>query len=146
MKMSGTSHTMKTLFTIGHSNHDLERFIKLLWHHDVGCILDVRSVPYSQRCPQFNKDVLEALLPKRQIRYTFLGEELGARRCEAECYVEGKARYELIAKTSRFRSGIEQVEQAAESDRLALMCAEADPITCHRAIPFARYLRKNNIQ
>jgi uncharacterized protein (DUF488 family) len=144
--MNGSSQTTKALFTVGHSNHDLERFVKLISRHEVSCVVDVRSVPYSQRCPQFNRDILENLLPKQRIRYLFLGEELGARRCETECYVEGKARYELIAKTYRFRSGIEYVERAAATERLALMCAETDPITCHRAILVCRHLRENSIQ
>jgi uncharacterized protein (DUF488 family) len=71
----------------------------------------------------------------------FLGKELGARREEECCYVNGQAMYELIEHLPAFQAGLERVRKGALSHRLALMCAEKDPITCHRTILVAKALR-----
>ena len=141
--MGDSLASLKQLFTVGHSDHELQAFIKLLRRNDIDAVVDVRSVPFSQRSPQFNRDVLEQFLPAQQIHYSFLGEELGARRAEAECYFGGKARYDLIRKTPLFREGIARMVEAASSQRVALMCAESDPITCHRSILICREVRQS---
>ena len=86
---------MNTLFTIGHSTHELRAFLDLLKLHNVQAIGDVRSQPYSSRFPQYSKEALEQSLKENHIRYVFLGKELGARRAEDCCYVEGQAKYNL---------------------------------------------------
>ena len=133
---------MKDLFTIGHSNHSLEHFLELLRMQSISAICDVRSSPYSKYSPQFNKDVLANALPNADILYVFLGREIGARRSEESCYVGGRARYDLIAKLPIFRKGLERVLQGIETHIVALMCSEADPLTCHRTILLCRELMK----
>jgi len=133
------------ILTIGHSNHSIERFIELLRAHRVSSIADVRSSPYSQYNPQFNREQLQAALRAARIGYVYLGDELGARRAEPECYVNGKARYDLICKAPRFQEGLRTVRKGTVQHRLALMCAEKDPITCHRAILVCRHLRPAGI-
>ena len=66
---------------------------------------------------------------------------MGARREERECYVEGVARYELIEKTAAFAEGLERIRKGASKFRIAMMCAEKDPLTCHRTILVARALK-----
>ena len=129
------------LFTIGHSNHSLEHFIELLRRHRIQVLVDVRSSPYSARLPQFNREVLKSALRNAEVWYLFLGEELGARRSEPDCYVDGIARYERIAKTPAFQSGLERVTKGIEEYRSTLMCAEKDPLECHRTILICRHLR-----
>lgn len=133
---------MKDLFTIGHSNHSLEHFLELLRSQNISAICDVRSSPYSKYSPQFNKDVLANALPNADIRYVFLGRELGARRSEEGCCVEGRTRYDLIARLPIFQTGLQQVLQGMETHILAIMCSEADPLTCHRTILLCRELIK----
>ncbi|MBW7992868.1 MAG: DUF488 domain-containing protein [Planctomycetes bacterium] len=133
---------MKELFTIGHSNHSLEHFIKLLLTHRLSTIADVRSSPYSKYSPHFNKDVLCNVLRNVDIDYTFLGRELGAQRSEDDCYIDGQAKYDRIALMPTFQRGLETVLQGIELYRIALMCAESDPITCHRTILICRELKK----
>lgn len=130
------------LFTIGHSNQTIEEFISLLQQHKVNAVADVRSNPYSHYLPHFNQPVLKEALIDKSIRYVFLGQELGARSNNADCYVEGKAIYEKIAQTKAFHQGIQRVLEGIQSYRIALMCAEKDPITCHRAILVCQHLRK----
>ena len=133
---------MKELFTIGHSNHSIDYFIELLSKHKLSTIIDVRSCPYSKYLPHFNKDVLTIALRNANIDYIFLGRELGAQRSEEDCYIEGQAKYDRIAHLPTFRYGLEIVLQEIEHHRVALMCAESDPITCHRMILICRELKK----
>ncbi len=130
-----------TIFTIGHSNHSQERLIELLRQHSVTAICDVRSKPYSRMYPQFNREELEAALPACGIAYRFLGEELGARSDDPECYEGGRVRYDRLAATERFKSGLRRVLRGVQDGfRVALMCAEKEPVECHRTILVARHL------
>jgi uncharacterized protein (DUF488 family) len=129
------------LLTIGHSNHSLDRFLEILRTHAVTAIADVRSSPFSKFNPQFNRDSLETSLRNVSIRYVPLGAELGARRTEAECYDGGMARYDRIARLPMFQKGLERVRRGLDANRIALLCAEKDPLTCHRAILVCRNLR-----
>jgi uncharacterized protein (DUF488 family) len=133
---------MKELFTIGHSNHPLERFRELLAQHNISAVADVRSSPYSQYAPQFNKDVMEVWLRNAGVEYIFMGRELGARSSEESCYVGDQAKYELIAQSPVFKEGLDRVLREAERHRLALMCSEADPLGCHRTILVCRELKR----
>ena len=98
-----------TLYTIGHSNHDAERFIELLRAHGIEAVCDVRSRPYSQYCPQFNREALEATLRQAGIRYVFFGRVFGARPEDASCYRNGHVDYALLAETDPFRSGVRRL-------------------------------------
>lgn len=130
-----------TLLTIGHSAHDLDAFLRLLVKHAVTAIADVRSQPYSRMYPQFNRETLAAALRSAGVQYVYLGKELGARRDERAAYRDGQARYELIRPLPAFREGLERVRRGLASHRIALLCAEKDPLTCHRAILVCRELR-----
>jgi uncharacterized protein (DUF488 family) len=132
---------MNPLFTIGHSDHSVLRFLSLLSTHKVEALADVRSHPYSKRLPQFSRENLESAVESAGVRYVFLGRELGARREETECYVEGRARYDLIAQTPAFHEGLRRVRTGLERFRIALMCSEYDPITCHRMVLVCHALR-----
>jgi uncharacterized protein (DUF488 family) len=129
------------LFTIGHSNHSIDTFIGLLKQHHVAIVADVRSAPYCRYVTHFNKAPLQALLTKAGIQYQFLGRELGAKPDDPTCYIDGKAIHEKIASTSLFQAGIQHLKQSSANYKIALMCAEKDPITCHRAVLICRYLR-----
>ena len=108
----------------------------MVWRPSRTCV----SVPRSRFNPQFNREALAQTLSQRGIKYVFLGEELGARSSDPHCYVEGRASYDLIAKTELFQEGLRRVLRGAETFRLALMCAEKEPLHCHRAILVARHL------
>lgn len=136
----------QTLFTVGHSNHSIENFLCLLKQHDIQAIADVRSSPYSRFSPQFNRETLKQTLEKEAIRYVFLGEELGARRKEPDCYAEGKACYRLIGKAPLFRKGLERVHHGLAKMRICLLCAEKDPLHCHRSILVCRHLKKRGVE
>jgi uncharacterized protein (DUF488 family) len=124
----------KFIYTIGHSDHTAERFITLLKQHFIAAVADVRSAPYSRIHSQFNKDALAALLEKEGIKYVFLGKELGARPDDPSCYKNGQADFDLIAERKEFKSGLERVLKGGDKFCLALMCAEKEPLDCHRTI------------
>lgn len=133
------------IFTIGHSNHSLAQFVDLLRLHQVNAIADVRSQPYSRLYPQFNMDVLKQSLELSGIAYVFLGRELGARSNERSCYRDGRIQYSLLAQTESFNRGLSRIREGALKYRLALMCAEKEPLDCHRAILIARQLDESGI-
>jgi len=141
MNSSDSSPSSQALFTVGHSNHELPVFLELLQAHDIKAIADVRSHPYSRQNPQFNRESIQGALDARGIEYGFFGIQLGARRTEPEAYVDGKAEYGLIAESEAFQYGLEKLRESVETYRIALMCAEKDPLTCHRCILIGRHLR-----
>lgn len=131
----------KELFTIGHSNHSVDEFIRLLKHHSITALADVRSIPYSSFNPQFNLERLAKELKRVGIVYVYLGKELGARRVERDCYINGQAKFSLISKLPVFQRGLKRIIDGMEKFHLALMCSEKDPLYCHRAILVCRNLR-----
>jgi uncharacterized protein (DUF488 family) len=130
----------EAVFTIGHSTHSQERFIALLHQHGITALCDVRSKPYSRVNPQFNREELKRSLRASGIAYVFLGKELGARSEDPACCEQGKVRYDCLAHTDLFRHGLERVQEGMKKYRVALMCAEKEPLECHRTILVARHL------
>ena len=134
-----------TIYTIGHSIHSTDKFISLLKMHSISAVADVRSAPYSKRCPNFNKTNLQSDLKRNDISYVFLGKELGPRSNDPSCYISGKVQYDLIAATEQFREGIERLKGGMGSYRIAILCSEKDPIFCHRTILVCRYLENSDL-
>lgn len=126
------------VFTIGHSTHSVDAFVDLLLHHGITAIADVRSVPYSRMQPQFNREPLGRVLKEHGIAYVFLGKELGARSDDRACYDNGRVQYRRLAGTQLFRSGLERVLTGSRKHRIALMCAEREPLECHRTVLVGR--------
>jgi uncharacterized protein (DUF488 family) len=114
--------------------------------HRIDAIGDVRSHPYSKFLPHFSRKMLQPYLEKEGIKYVFLGQELGARPDDRSCYIEGKAVYEKIAQTDAFQRGIEKLLKGLKKYRISLMCAEQDPLTCHRAILICQSLRHLDLE
>jgi uncharacterized protein (DUF488 family) len=131
---------MESIYTIGHSTHTMERLIQLLEQHHVTALADVRSQPYSRMNPQFNREVLKTSLRQAGIAYVFLGQQLGARAEDPACYRDGRVQYDLLARTEPFREGLRRLQEGAQTHRIALMCAEKEPLHCHRTILISRHL------
>lgn len=135
------------IFTIGHSNLTIEAFLDLLQSYKITAVADVRSHPFSRYLPHFNQPNLKKSLLNADIQYVFLGQELGARPTDLNCYnTTGKALYEKIAATELFTQGIQRLIKGLETYKIALLCAEKDPITCHRTILVCRHLKQFNIK
>ncbi len=131
----------RVLYTIGYSLHSLEDFLEILQGYGILAVVDVRSVPYSSFRPDFQYRKLKQNLPARGMEYLFYGRELGGRFEDPEVYVQGRADYERIARHEWFRQGLQRLRQKMDEQRLVLMCAEREPLNCHRAILISRCLR-----
>lgn len=124
---------MKDLYTIGHSNLSLPLFVHALRRFDVECVMDVRSRPQSGRFPHFSNPDFEMGLREAGFRYVFLGEELGGRPEDPQAYrADGMVNYRVRRRARGFQMGIERVLAELESSTGALVCAEEDPLQCHR--------------
>lgn len=122
------------IFTLGHSNHSIEDFISLLKKHNINCVVDVRSNPRSKYLPHFDKTALKNNLSAAKIQYIHFGEEFGARRTEPKLYDdEGTVDFKKVRDSAVFKSGVERLREGVEKGfTIALVCAEADPLDCHR--------------
>lgn len=121
------------LYTVGHSNLELASFLAALHRFQIGLLIDVRSRPQSSRFPHFGRDELEPAVRDAGIIYLPLGEELGGRPGDPRAYRnDGLVDYKRRRRSREFQSGIERVLAELEKSALALMCAEEDPLECHR--------------
>jgi len=133
------------LYTIGHSTHSYERFLKLLLDHGVNFVLDVRSLPHSGRAPQFSQRPLRVALRSDGIRYRHAGNILGGRPADRKFYEDDQVQYGRMAASDEFQKALMRVRSAARTQRVCLVCAEGDPLTCHRFLLLARYLRSTEL-
>ena len=126
------------VLSVGHSNHELPHFLELLHGAGVEAVADVRSSPFSQRYPQFNQSELEQGLQSAGIVYVFLGDSLGGRPRQAHLYDdEGRVDYRQVRATDFFARGLERIARASAKYRIAMLCAEEDPLDCHRGLMIA---------
>jgi hypothetical protein len=51
----------------------IDDFLELLRIAHIGCIIDVRSVPFSVHYPQYNKDELKVTFKKYNLTYLHFG-------------------------------------------------------------------------
>ena len=141
--MSETKHNI--LYTIGHSNHTISHFIALLKCHKINTVVDVRSVPYSRYCSQFDKNIVSTALQAVNIQYMFLGKELGARPDVPECYEGGCVDFKWIAGRKEFKDGLQLLLTDIEKYHIVLMCAEKEPLECHRTVLICRKLKEQKL-
>jgi uncharacterized protein (DUF488 family) len=134
------------LFTIGHSHHPIERFIELVRDAGITAIADVRSIPASRRYPWFNQARLAPRLADEGIAYVPLGDALGGRPRDPHLYRDdGVADYAAMACTQEFRAGLDRVAEGTRRYRVCLMCAEREPLDCHRCLLVARELKARGL-
>jgi uncharacterized protein (DUF488 family) len=129
-------------YTIGHSNHHADVFLKLLKQHCITAVVDVRSNPYSRMNPQYNQNTLSTFLNENDITYVFLGKELGARPEDPNCYIKDKVSFERLSAAPRFKLGIDRILKGMEKYNIAIMCSEKEPLVCHRTVLVSQYLVK----
>lgn len=133
------------LLSIGHSNIAAERFLAMLQGAGVDAVADVRSVPSSRRFPWFSKNNLAVLLAVEGIGYAPMGDALGGRPRAESLYRDGVADYEAMAREPAYLAGLEQLIDAADRSRVCLMCAEREPLDCHRCLLLARSLAERGL-
>lgn len=123
------------MLTIGHSNHSMEVFLKLLEQHQVNTLADVRSQPRSRYCPHFNRIPLAEAMRANGQEYIYLGTRLGGRPASPELYTpQGQADYDAVASTASFKEELERLTEIAVATNAAIMCTETKPEECHRTL------------
>ena len=124
------------IYTIGHSTHRIEYFLDLLKHHKVNCVIDVRSMPASRFNPQYNKKSLTMSLNSHGVEYLHFGDAFGARQTDpALLDKSGRVDFEKVRNTETFKDSISRVSrETAAGKTIALMCSEAEPLSCHRFV------------
>lgn len=136
-----------TVYTIGHSNIAIERFVDLLRLHLIQVLVDTRSQPYSRYAPQFNRESLKTSLQRAGIAYLYLGEELGGRPRDARYDLSGgQVDYDRLAEAPFYQEGLKQLQHEAEGHCLAMMCSEANYRHCHRYKLITRSLVKDGLE
>lgn len=120
------------IYTIGHSNHEFGELLQSLRRHGIELVVDVRSSPYSQHNPQFNREELALSLKESGMDYAFHGNSLGGRPDDPSCYDEGEINYARVREKPWFDDAIAHVCWEATNRVVALLCAEEDPYRCHR--------------
>ena len=133
------------LFSIGHSNIPAERFLALLRDAGADAIADVRSTPFSRRFPWFSGKNLAATLAQHGMIYLAHGDALGGRPRDASLYRDGVADYEAMARSPEFQIGLDRLLADAARARVCLMCAEREPLDCHRCLLVARALAERGL-
>jgi uncharacterized protein (DUF488 family) len=123
-----------TIFTIGHSTHQLDYFLELLREYRVNCVIDIRSVPASAYNFQYNQEPFKTFLKNNKISYLHFAEEFGARQTDPDLLDdEGKLDFDLVRKSWLFNNGLERIWQGIEKGYVvAIMCSESEPLDCHR--------------
>jgi uncharacterized protein (DUF488 family) len=133
--------TVPAVWTVGHSNHDLDVFVDLVLGERIEFLLDVRSYPYSRFAPQFNRERLNEAIREQDVRYAFVGEALGGRPGRYEHFdVHGHALYGPMAAEPAFQAAIDRILRGASDHRLALMCSCGQPRDCHRRLLVGKVL------
>jgi len=136
-----------TILTVGHSNGSYEDFLGLLDGHAIDVVVDVRSSPVSRFAPQFAGEQLKRALSLTTHRYLYMGDVLGGRPDDPAMYdADGFVRYDLVAGSTPFMAGLDRLETGVGTYRVALLCAEEDPVSCHRRRLVARSLEERGVR
>jgi uncharacterized protein (DUF488 family) len=129
-----------SIFTIGHSNHPLDRFVALLAQHGVESLVDIRRFPGSRKHPHFHQDNLASTLQKADVQYHWL-EALGGRRHKQReespnlgLENRGFRNYADYMLTDEFQQGAVKLLELAAQRQTAIMCAEGLFWQCHRRL------------
>lgn len=147
LTMVRVSTPPRAVWTIGHSNHELDEFAALVETHALEFVIDVRSYPYSRFAPHFNREDVKASLEARGVRYVFMGSELGGRPLhDAQYDPEGHALYGLMAEEPAFRRSIERLIDGSVRHRLCIMCSCGEPEDCHRRLLIGKVLTERGVE
>ena len=121
------------IYTIGHSTQEIKEFIKLLKENKIEVVIDVRSTPYSKYAPNFNKKEFNKTLLESNIIYKYLGNKVGGKHKHKKYYyADGTINYDLLAKTPKFKEGMNDIIKITKKYNAILMCSEENPYYCHR--------------
>ena len=123
-----------SIYTVGYGNRTVPEVLALVKRCGVECLVDVRTSPYSRFKPEYSREALENAVTQGGLRYVFLGDLLGGRPEDLDCYENGRVDYERLRQKEFYRKGIDRLRRARDQGvRLAVMCSELRPEECHRS-------------
>jgi len=133
---------MEPIFTIGHSTHAIDEFVRMLVPNEVTRVIDVRAFPRSRTNPQYNEDALPRSLRPHGIGYEHIASLGGKRPRSKDVPEETNAfwdnqsfhNYADYAMGANFHAGLGQLLERADVERVVVMCAESVWWRCHRRI------------
>ena len=135
------------IYTIGHSNHSIERFLELLNYYGIDSVIDVRSNPRSQYSPHFNKHNLRIYLYKNNIKYLDMGKSLGGRPADRSVLnILNKIEFEKIESKEWYTESIENLIASSINENIAIMCSEENPEECHRGYIITNSLIQRGVE
>ena len=138
---------MNTIYTIGYSGFSFEAFADMLANNQISAVIDVRSAPHSRHFPDYDREALKEKLAPKHIYYRNYAHEFGARQDNPLFYTDGIMDFAKFSRSEQFLQGVEKLtESMKQGYTFALMCAEKEPVTCHRAILVSRAFRDRNFQ
>ena len=141
------SEPAPTIYTIGHSRHSLDAFIGLLKQNRIERVVDVRGQPYSRYNPQFNREHLSRRLEESGIDYTWSGRHLSGRPQEGRFYdSQGNVLWDKLMTSPELIAALDSIAVEIRLRRIALVCAEEDPMRCHRRFLLTPPLIRRGIQ
>lgn len=122
------------IYTIGYGARSFDELIAALRRYNIEYLVDVRSQPYSQYKPEYNKAALEQGIREAGLRYVFMGDTLGGRPADSQYYSGDKVDYVKLREAPFYKEGIARLRTAlGKGLTLALMCSEGKPQECHRS-------------
>lgn len=132
--------SIQKIYTIGYSGFGIDDFCDTLLDYNVSAVIDVRSQPYSEHFKDYNRESLIQTLQSNRIHYRNYAREFGARQTDPQ-YLSpaGYLDFEKFAQSPEFLGGMEKLMTSmAQGYSFVLMCAEKEPIRCHRAVMVSR--------
>jgi uncharacterized protein (DUF488 family) len=136
----------RTVYTIGYGGRTLDAFVELLPRFQIQLLVDVRSQPYSRYQRHFSKKPLAEHLPLIGVEYLWMGDGLGGRPDDPDCYPNGSICYLRCAERPAYQDGISRLLDLAARRRCAVMCSEGRPQACHRAKLIGETLAKQGVR
>ena len=137
--------TETTIFSIGHSNHSIDKFLSLLNDFEINMVVDVRSAPFSRMFPQFNQEAFKKSLSDNTIGYLFLGDQIGGRSNDPVDYLDGQVLYKSLARKEAFKLGINRLKEGSVKYQIAITCSEKEPLDCHRFLLVSEVLARSGV-
>lgn len=129
-----------TIYTVGHGELSWDQLAAILRRYPVEVVVDVRSFPYVDYAPWFNRDQLEHLVRREGWEYIWSGSRLGA------LTADGRVDYIAREHEPRYRKGIKELLGIAGERTTCLLASQSDPFVSHRHCLIAQTLLKHNVE
>lgn len=120
---------MSKLFTIGHGTKTIEQLIKKLEDNKIDVLVDVRSIPYSRKNPQFNADAITRAFTKTKMLYLQKGRNLGGLRENVD-----------------FDETLDWLADLCTKKNVCVMCSESNPEECHRKSKLQQPMEERGVE